>query len=88
MSYINAGVKINGEHAKSKKAIKDALTSNPASVLFYTTSPFGRSFSVTADNLDTELNCINKLSIVGPDPFNNRKWYGTVENTAKGIKVS
>lgn len=83
--YINVGVKINGNWAPSKKAIKEAMTNAPETVQFVGTSPFQPLFA-QGDQLI--LDDGTKLSFVGPDPFNKRNFYGTVENTTKGIKVS
>jgi hypothetical protein len=82
--HINCGVKINGQDPKSKKAIKEAMATAPETVEFYATSKF-QGFWARGDNLVLDG---AKLGIVGPCPFKSRKFYGTVEWTPKGIKIS
>lgn len=71
MSYINVGQR----GATTKKALKQAVADNPASVQLYGTSPLGPQFSGTAAECPQE----HKLTVVGPDPYSKRDWYATIE---------
>jgi hypothetical protein len=83
--YVNVGARYNVDKTEipTKAALKRAIKENPASVLFEGTSEF-HPFYGTTDKLDEHA----KYSVTGPNPYTNRKWYATVEKTAKGIKVS
>lgn len=85
MNYINVGAGdiSTNKGFPTKKALKDEITANPTNVWFYGTSDF-TPFKGNA----TELVVGYKYQVTGPDPYTNRKWYATVEKTAKGIKVS
>ena len=69
-----------GYRAPSKKAIKDAIngTGDLRLVQFYDrvqeTSFFGSEAKVPGQN-----------TVVGPDAYNNRKWYGTLTVNEHGI---
>lgn len=73
MSYINVGAYVNGIRPKSKKALKEALKSAPGTVKFVGTSPFTPFSGGVSDIPDGA-----KLSVVGPNPYTNRRWYATV----------
>lgn len=81
MAYINVGVRVNGEPVKTKAALKRALKDSPGDVTFYGTSPLQDigEFGVEA------IPIVDKLQVVGPDPFTSRKWYATV---VRGPKVT
>lgn len=84
MAYVNVGVKKDGLDIPTKKALKDAIAANPESVYVYSTSTFD-SFADTADRLDIGV----KYSVTGPNPYNSRKWYATLEKLPnRTIKVS
>jgi len=87
--YLNVGAQYNDtkRDIPTKKALKDAITANPANVYFYDTSVFSvdRLISGTLDILEKGI----KYSVCGPNPYENRKWYATVEITPSGaIRVS
>lgn len=81
MAYINVGQ----QGATTKKALKDAIKADPASVRLYGTSPMGPQFEG-----ETAADCPEgvKLSVVGPDPYRKRNWYATIENRGGEIVVS
>jgi hypothetical protein len=64
----------NGRRFATKKALKEAVAQGKP-VTFDGTSLFdsGRTYLVSDTNLTT-------LTVVGPDPYNSRKWYATVQN--------
>ena len=85
MSYVNVGAKnrSDGSDIPTKVALKRAIKENPDNVVLYGTSDF-TPFTGSA------VNCVVgvKYSVTGPNPYNRRDWYATIERTAKGIKVS
>jgi hypothetical protein len=85
MAYINVGVIIDGYMAPTKKALRLALAENPESVLFVVTSDLGPRprQEIRPDQIGSDT-----LTVVGPDPYRNRKWYASVKATPSGIKVS
>ena len=68
----------------TKSALKEQFRTHPELVVLYTTSAFEPSKEYNSD----ELVIVVKYSVTGPNPYTSRKWYATVEKTAKGIKVS
>jgi hypothetical protein len=88
---VSHGVFINGQRPKSKKAIKEAIA-NGGIVVFENTSAFGGQ-DLTVDGLTgllyeadgTKLAVSSPIAFVGPDPYRDRRFYGTVE--VKGGKV-
>jgi hypothetical protein len=86
MSYINVGAFINGKRPASKKAVREALASDPASVVFDKTAGlFDGWGNLTVADLQPGV----KLSLVGPDPETKRNFYGTLELDKNGkVKVS
>lgn len=85
--YVNVHAMDNQDKSDfaSKKALKDAIKTNPANVLFVGTSGFNGVTHGTLDILDKGV----KYSVCGPNPYKSRKWYATVEITHSGaIRVS
>ena len=67
------GIYINNIRPKSKKEIKEAVANNPETVIIEATSLFGNEYNGTiADATD------GNYTFVGPDPYTNRKFYGTL----------
>lgn len=88
MSFINVGARtLNGVDVKTKAELTRLVADNPANVVVYTTAMFGRQFADKLSELDDVLSAGNKLSVVGPNPYNNRKWYATIEKNAAGKVV-
>lgn len=81
MSYVNVGVqdRNTGKDIPTKAALKRAITENPNNVVVYGTSGF-QPFTGSADDLVIGV----KYSVTGPNPYNNRKWYATIEKAANG----
>jgi hypothetical protein len=71
----------------SKAAMKRAYAADPASVRFQGVTPMGPQFSGTVTS-PADLPDGLKLTVVGPDPFTHRAWYGTVEAKNGKIKIS
>lgn len=81
---VGAMYKSDMKDIPTKTALKRAFVEDPANVILYDTSEMSDKKSRTGTNLDNGV----KYSVVGPNPYTSRKWYATVEKTAKGIKVS
>jgi hypothetical protein len=89
MTYINVGAFVNGDRPRTKKALREALRDNPDTVLFDQTSMFapgqpgdmGRYLPVTGDS---RIPPGVTLSVVGPDPHRERRWYASVTVAADG----
>lgn len=73
-SYVNCGVRAPFHH--TKKALREAVAANPAGVEVYCTSEFGDQFDGFVSNLIETPHL--KLSVCGPDPYRDRKWYATI----------
>lgn len=80
MSYTNVGAKLGNSDVPSKKALKEAVKAESGELSFYGTSDF-TPFSGGLDAV-TEGTV---LVVVGPNPYNSRKWYANV--TRKGGKL-
>lgn len=99
MAFIEVGASLahNGALFPSKAAIKRAWTADPASVIFTSVGSVvdggrvGASFNGPVLGPES-LPEGTKLSLVGPDPFRQRNYYGTIEVVTKGgqrvIKIS
>lgn len=77
------GIFIKGSRPASKKAVKEAVHNNPADVDIEGTSMFGNPYSGPVSDAPH-----GEYHFVGPDPFTNRKFYGTIKVTGGGIRVS
>ena len=85
-NYINVGARFSdGSHVPTKKALRDRMKSDPSAVTFYPTSRFGSQRDIRGDEIPSDGSV---LSVVGPNPENDRRWYASVEKTARGVRVS
>jgi hypothetical protein len=84
MRYINCGVSdtVSGERIRTKKHLKELAASEPAQLLFDPTSVFDKQGSIRGDTVPADAS----LSVCGPDPYNERKWWAQV--TLKDGKLS
>lgn len=89
MSFINVGASdAQGERIPTKAALKRALKEDPASVTFDRTAVVGPDKGAGPIKGD-DLPANDKLTVVGPDPYTNRRWYATVYlNTHGNISVN
>jgi hypothetical protein len=78
------GLYINGARPKSKKAVKEALTNVPESVIIEYTSMHGEP----GPDSPLDLRPGTKIHFVGPDPYTKRVFYGTIQRTTLGFKVT
>lgn len=84
--FVNVGAsyKGSGQDIPTKKALKEELAKMPSNVNLYSTSLHGGSEGATGDKLVENV----KYSVTGPNPYESRKWYATVEVVKGVIKVS
>ena len=86
MSYLNTGAMVteSGLRVASKKRLKEMIKADPRSVTFDPTSMFDNQAHFDGASIPAGVT----LSVVGPDPQRDRRWYATVEVTSKGVRVS
>jgi hypothetical protein len=70
----------DGNDIPSKTKLKQYMKDTPGLVVFYDTSAFSPEMEKTGQTL-TEG---KKYAVVGPNPYNSRKWYATVIRTVDG----
>lgn len=88
--YINVGVRWtgSGDRIRTKGELKKALANMPDTVVFDKTSPLDSSGLPTQIKV-CDLKGGMKLSVCGPNPYEKRQWWATVERKADGsVKVS
>ena len=75
------GLFINGtRRPKSKKEVKEAVAKGDVYILVESTSMFGGYTGPLSAEGDREV------SFVGPDPYTDRRFYGTI--TKRGDKIT
>lgn len=87
LMWINCGAIniLTGQRFKTKKALKEAVKTDASIVKFdRTTLELFGSGDLFCDEIPEGA----KLSVVGPDPFSDRRWYATVERRGDVVKVS
>lgn len=77
--YVNVGAFINGQRAKTKRELKNAMLMAPETVLFDQTALLMEGQFVHGNAIPPGVT----LSVVGPNPYNNRKWYASVSDKGK-----
>jgi hypothetical protein len=77
------GIFVNGSRPASKKAVKEAIAANPNKVDIEGTSMFGNPYSGPVSGAPN-----GQYHFVGPDPYTNRKFYGTITVAGDRIRVS
>jgi hypothetical protein len=84
--FINAGAYVNNQRPKSKKALREALKSNPETVVFDSTALMGprAGENITPGQIGED----EVVSVTGPDPYRDRKWYASVKATARGVTIT
>ncbi len=76
MAYIECQALLDGAPAPTKKALKEAVKNTPEVVLFQDVGGLNKPFY--GGLLDIPQG--TTLTVVGPDPWRNRKWYASVKN--------
>jgi hypothetical protein len=80
---MTQGLYIGMARPKSKKAVKEAIAGGMA-VYAEATSFHGGEYEGPVDCMPVG----EKVVFVGPDPHRDRRFYGTIAMTAKGLKVT
>lgn len=75
------GIFIKNMRPKSKKAVKEAVASDPMSVAIEATSLFGNEYGGLLSNMPD-----GEVHFVGPDPHRDRRFYGSI--VRKGDKIT
>lgn len=79
--FINVGALDSRRNRfKTKKALATALAEDPTGVLFDRTSVYDAEPAIPGDDIPEDA----ILSVVGPDPYGNRKWYANVRRGPDG----
>ncbi len=78
------GVYIAGRRPKSKKAIREALKTEPHKVTLERTAFMGNEYGGPV--LDMPENV--RQTFVGPDPYTSRKFYGSMLRSGTTIKLA
>lgn len=68
------GTFINGRRPASKKELREALRDSPDRVRIEATSIFGDEYDGPASEMPEGVSA----TIVGPDPYTKRNWYGQI----------
>lgn len=87
---MTQGIFIDGQRPKSKKAIKEALADAALAPRVFAEAT-ANIFHPEANEWDGPIVCApvgTKVVFVGPDPHRDRRFYGTITVTDKGIKVT
>jgi hypothetical protein len=77
-----------GRSFPSKAAMKRAIVADPNRVRFTSVATLGPTWTGSATDFLTDGPAGVKLTVVGPDPYTDRKWYGTVEVKNGQLKAS
>lgn len=77
------GIFVNGQRPKSKKAVKEAIAENPASVRLEATSIFGNEYDGRVCDAPS-----GTYTFVGPNPNTDRRFYGTIKIEGEFCKVT
>ena len=86
MGFINVGAYVDGKRCKTKAALKRALKEAPETVRFDCTAAVGPDAG-RSDIMGNNLPANDKLSVCGPDPYSDRKWYANVSVGKNGARV-
>lgn len=78
----------SGQPFASKAAMKRAIDADPAKVRFVGVASLGPVWTGSAAEFLVDGPAGTKLTVVGPDPYTNRKWYGTIEVKNGKLKAS
>lgn len=76
MQYINCGAldAVTRERITRKKRLRELAASEPAQLLFDPTSIFDEQGSIRGDSVPPYVT----LSVCGPDPYTNQRWWAQV----------
>lgn len=75
------GLFINGSRPKTKKQVKEAISTGISRVSLENTSMFGNPSSGFVTDVPD-----GTYTFVGPDPYRERRWYGNI--IKRGVKIT
>lgn len=80
--YVNVGASLRPDNTDfpTKTALKRWIKDEPVLVVLYETTMGKEDNRISCDSLDIGV----KYSVTGPNPYNSRKWYATVEKRQDG----
>jgi hypothetical protein len=80
--YVNVGAHLrpDNEDIPTKAALKRWIQDQPVLVVLYETTMGKEDNRYNCNDLDIGV----KYTVTGPNPYNNRKWYATVEKLPNG----
>lgn len=83
---MTQGIRIQGQRPKSKKSVKEAIAAGLAVYAEGTGNVFHPGCEY--DGLVSDAPVGTRITFVGPDPYRDRRFYGTITVTDKGVKVT
>lgn len=86
MKHINCGVldAVTRERITRKKRLKVLAASEPAQLLFDPTSFYDQQGPIRGDSVPPDI----ILSVCGPDPYTNRRWWAQVTLGTGKLRVT
>ena len=81
---MTQGVYVKGFRPKTKKALREAINSDPSGVSLEATSPFGNEYGGSILHMPEG----ETVYIVGPDPYNKRSWYANLTRHGDKFKLN
>jgi hypothetical protein len=78
-TFINVGAYADNKRITTKAKLKELVKANPDIVRFDQTSDFGPASGLPRLIALRMIGPGIILSVVGPDPYESRKWYANVE---------
>lgn len=92
MAYVNVGaLNSGGQRIPTKKALKEAVqryNEGQQDAVVFDQTAMMQSGSVPGMATCNDLSEGIVLSVVGPDPYEKRNWYASVERKGDLVKVS
>lgn len=83
---MTQGIQIQGKRPTSKKSVKEAIAAGLAVYAEGTANYFHPGSEYDGYVGDAPVGTV--ISFVGPDPYRDRRFYGTITVTTKGVKVT
>ena len=77
------GIYIKNKRPTSKKEVRQVASISPGDIQLEATSVFGNEYDGSIANAPD-----GTYTFVGPDPYTNRKFYGTIKKSGDKVTVS
>lgn len=84
MQHIQGGARFDGAPVRRKGDLRRLVAEDPSQVVFLNTSAYGDKTPITMAQIPEG----HYLIVVGPDPYNDRKWYAQVRLNKQTGKVT